>query len=152
GGAVGRGIVDDHDLQRCGPLAPQRSQASVEPHPSVPVRNNRHGPRSHAGITLPCRSDIAARSNARFRKPLDEFSLTIKPVPPFRLDFAAWTLRRRPHNLVDRWDGNVYRRVLAIDRCTFEVAVRQAGSMDAPQLHITTTGRCLRPEWKPAVK
>jgi len=29
----------------------------------------------------------------------------LKPVAPFRLDLTVWTLRRRPHNLIDRWDG-----------------------------------------------
>lgn len=29
----------------------------------------------------------------------------VEPVPPFRLDLTAWVLRRRPANVVDRWDG-----------------------------------------------
>jgi hypothetical protein len=36
----------------------------------------------------------------------------LEPVPPFRLDLTVWTLRRRPDNAVDRWDGQTYRRVL----------------------------------------
>ena len=32
-------------------------------------------------------------------------SLTLKPAAPFRLDYTAWALRRRPDNTIDRWDG-----------------------------------------------
>ena len=35
---------------------------------------------------------------------------TLEPVPPFRLDLTVWTLRRRPHNTIDDWDGETYRR------------------------------------------
>ena len=40
----------------------------------------------------------------------------LEPIPPFRLDLTAWTLRRRPHNAMDRWDGTTYRRVLTCRR------------------------------------
>ncbi len=33
--------------------------------------------------------------------------LQFKPMPPFRLDLTVWVLRRRPHNLMDRWDGGL---------------------------------------------
>jgi hypothetical protein len=39
----------------------------------------------------------------------------IRPVPPFRLDLTVWALRRRARNLVDRWDGTTYRRVIVIN-------------------------------------
>ena len=39
---------------------------------------------------------------------------TIRPVPPFRLDLTVWALRRRARNLVDRWDGTTYRRVVVV--------------------------------------
>ena len=29
----------------------------------------------------------------------------IKPVPPFRLDYTVWALRRNPVNTTDGWDG-----------------------------------------------
>ncbi|MGE5789978.1 MAG: hypothetical protein ACM33C_03850 [Syntrophaceae bacterium] len=32
-------------------------------------------------------------------------SFTLKPVAPFRLDYAVRALRRRPGNAIDRWDG-----------------------------------------------
>jgi DNA-3-methyladenine glycosylase II len=62
-----------------------------------------------------------------------------RPVPPFRLDFTAWALRRRPRNLIDRWDGTTYRRVIAIDGRSIELAMRQCGPIAAPVLIVTAT-------------
>lgn len=67
-------------------------------------------------------------------------SLSITPIPPFRLDLTAWALRRRPENAVDRWDGRTYRRVLMIDRQAVEVAVHQSGGPEEPQLAVDVTG------------
>ena len=64
---------------------------------------------------------------------------TIRPVPPFRLDLTVWALRRRPRNLVDRWDGATYRRVVVVDGRTMELAVRQTGAAAAPRLDVTVT-------------
>ena len=63
------------------------------------------------------------------------FKLT--PVPPFRLDFTVWVLRRLPINQMDRWDGRTYRRVLILGDKPVDVAVMQAGSARAPQLIVT---------------
>ena len=52
-------------------------------------------------------------------------SFTLDPVAPFRLDFSVWTLRRRPENAVDRWDGERYQRTLTVAECTIEVTVTQ---------------------------
>ena len=49
----------------------------------------------------------------------------IEVAHPFRLDFTVWTLRRRPHNAVDGWDGTRYRRTLVIEEVPVEVTVRQ---------------------------
>ncbi|NLN69170.1 MAG: DNA-3-methyladenine glycosylase 2 family protein [Chloroflexi bacterium] len=69
---------------------------------------------------------------------MEERSLTLTPVPPFRLDHTVWALRRRPDNIVDRWDGETYRRVLVDDEGRpFEISVRQSGSMQAPQLYVS---------------
>lgn len=69
---------------------------------------------------------------------MERFSLDLEPVPPFRLDFTVWTLRRRPDNLVDRWDGKTYRRVLVSDSGEpFEVAVTQPRASDAPRLQVS---------------
>jgi DNA-3-methyladenine glycosylase II len=70
-------------------------------------------------------------------KPPLQFS--IRPVPPFRLDLTVWALRRRARNLVDRWDGTTYRRVIAINGHAAEVSVRQAGSSTVPLLVVTIT-------------
>jgi DNA-3-methyladenine glycosylase II len=65
----------------------------------------------------------------------------IRPIPPFRLDLTVWALRRRARNLVDRWDGTTYRRVVVIEGHAAEVTVRQAGSSTAPLLVVTITPR-----------
>ena len=40
----------------------------------------------------------------------------LRPIPPFRLDLTVWALRRRSRNLIDRWDGTTYRRVIVVGR------------------------------------
>ncbi len=64
---------------------------------------------------------------------------TLRPVPPFRLDYTVWALRRRPRNGVDRWDGTTYRRILFVDGRQVEVAVAQTGSAAAPRLAVTAS-------------
>lgn len=61
-----------------------------------------------------------------------EFEL--KPKPPFRLDLAAWTLRRRPENIVDDWDGKVYRRVLPVKEHVALIEVSQLSGNPHPRL------------------
>jgi DNA-3-methyladenine glycosylase II len=77
-------------------------------------------------------------------------SFSMRPSPPFRLDLTAWALRRRARNLVDRWDGATYRRVLVVGADPVEVAVTQIGTCEHPRLEVTVTGR-LRPETASAV-
>jgi len=74
--------------------------------------------------------------------------LDLEPAPPFRLDLTVWTLRRRPDNLFDRWDGETYRRVLIVDDKPFEIAVTQRGESKSPQLRVTLTGAELTPTMK----
>ncbi len=83
---------------------------------------------------------------------MDQTIFALKPLPPFRLDLTAWTLRRRPANIVDRWDGQTYRRVLTLQDQTMEVAVTQVGMINAPRLEVTVTGAKLGPEVKTAVR
>ena len=66
-------------------------------------------------------------------------TFVLQPIPPFRLDFTVWALRRRPRNLIDRWDGTTYRRVIVTEGRQTELAVRQTGSFDAPRLIVTAT-------------
>ncbi len=67
-------------------------------------------------------------------------SLHLKPVPPFRLDLTVWVLRRRPHNLMDRWDQGTYRRVLLVGETPMAVAVRQTAPPEAPELQVDVRG------------
>jgi len=69
-----------------------------------------------------------------------DFSFSLAAVPPFRLDLTAWVLRRRPHNLMDRWDGWVYRRVLSIRDEPVEVAVTQTGTPEVPGIEVQARG------------
>jgi DNA-3-methyladenine glycosylase II len=88
-------------------------------------------------------------SAATIMRPRNAFFLT--PRPPFRLDLTVWTLRRRVDNAVDRWDGQVYRRVLPRPGGGLEVAVTQVGSPETSKLRVTVAGEPLRSELKVAV-
>lgn len=65
----------------------------------------------------------------------------LKPVPPFRLDLTVWALRRRARNIIDRWDGTAYRRVLSLGNTPVEIEVRQAVSSEQPRLAVTVRGK-----------
>ena len=67
-------------------------------------------------------------------------SFMLEPSPPFRLDLTVWTLRRRPDNIIDRWDGQTYRRVLVEEGDPFEIAVTQSDQSGKPRLHISFIG------------
>jgi DNA-3-methyladenine glycosylase II len=68
------------------------------------------------------------------------FSFRIEPAPPFRLDLTVWVLRRRPENLIDRWDGETYRRVLFVRDTLLDIAVSSIGSLSAPMLEVVVQG------------
>jgi DNA-3-methyladenine glycosylase II len=72
-------------------------------------------------------------------------AFTLEPVPPFRLDLTAWALRRRPHNAVDRWDGETYRRALRLSEGVAEIGVRQVGPCDAPRLEVVVAAERIAP-------
>ena len=67
-------------------------------------------------------------------------TFSLVPTPPFRLDFAVWTLRRRAENGVDRWDGTSYRRVLPLDGVPVEVTVTQTASPESPRIRVAVPG------------
>lgn len=71
---------------------------------------------------------------------LDHYSYTLEPIPPFRLDLTAWILCRRPDNLVDRWDGRTYHRILVLGGEPVEMTVAQSGSPERPYLKISLSG------------
>ncbi len=68
-------------------------------------------------------------------------TFVLKPVPPFRLDLTVWALRRRARNIIDRWDGTAYRRVLSLDDTPVEIEVRQAAGGEQPRLAVTVRGK-----------
>ena len=74
-----------------------------------------------AAAMTPSSDDVYHRSNS-----------ASDPIPPFRLDLTVWALRRRARNLVDRWDGTTYRRVVVMTGRPSELSVRQTGTATAP--------------------
>ena len=74
---------------------------------------------------------------------MTSISFELSPRPPFRLDLTAWVLRRRSHNLVDRWDGRTYQRVLVVQEEPVLVTVFQTGPADAPELQVRIRGESL---------
>lgn len=75
----------------------------------------------------------------------------LKPVLPFRLDLTVWTLRRRSHNILDRWDGATYRRVLNLTAGPVEVAVTQQSLAGAARLRVAVSGQPLKASVRAAV-
>lgn len=75
-----------------------------------------------------------------------EFFIT--PVPPFRLDLTVWALRRNPRNVIDRWDGRTYRRILLQSGFPVKVAVRQNGAPEKARLSVTAESSFVQPEKK----
>ena len=67
---------------------------------------------------------------------LEHISFQVKPVMPFRLDLTVWALRRRANNIVDRWDGMTYRRLLALGGSTVAIAVTETGLPEDQVLNI----------------
>ena len=78
-------------------------------------------------------------------------SFELEPVSPFRLDLTVWTLRRRPDNVVDRWDGTTYHRVLTLPQGPVEVDVTQSGPPERARLHVVAVGRPIRAAERAAV-
>jgi len=60
-------------------------------------------------------------------------------MAPFRLDLTVWALRRRARNIVDRWDGANYRRVMVVHEEPLEVLVTQSGTPERARLRVTLT-------------
>ncbi len=75
----------------------------------------------------------------------------LKPASPFRLDLTVWTLRRRPHNIVDRWDGTTYRRVLSFPDGPVEVTVTQTSPHETARLEVAVVGKTIGAATKTAV-
>ena len=78
-------------------------------------------------------------------------SFFLEPISPFRLDLTVWALRRRPDNIVDRWDGQTYRRVLPFPTGPVEVLVTQTGTSENQRLCVTVGEVALNSEVKGVV-
>jgi DNA-3-methyladenine glycosylase II len=78
-----------------------------------------------------------------------EMSFEVEPVAPFRLEFGAWAIRRRPSNIVDRWDGRTYRRAIVVEDQAVQLAVEQTGSVAHPKLVVSARGERLPPQTRP---
>ena len=65
-----------------------------------------------------------------------ELTFTLRPRSPFRLDLTVWALRRRAHNVVDRFDDGIWRRVLVIGKSPVAIAVKQTRSGDCPEIEV----------------
>lgn len=71
-------------------------------------------------------------------------TFTVPARPPFRLDLTVWALRRRTDSATDRWDGRVYRRILALHGGPLEIEVIQIAPPDRAQLQVTTLPHAIR--------
>jgi DNA-3-methyladenine glycosylase II len=72
---------------------------------------------------------------------MNRFTLTLTARAPFRLDLTVWALRRRAHNLIDRLDDGVWRRVLLIGGEPVAIAVRQRRGGARPEIEVTAHAR-----------
>jgi len=86
------------------------------------------------------------------RGALSPLSFLLRPVLSFRLDFTVWALRRRPNNIVDRWDGSTYRRVVLLDGGPAEIEIAQTGTLDNPILRVSLSCTELGSNAKATVK
>ena len=82
----------------------------------LPCGQAHEGPRQQSRQNLEKEGPYALRERNRMVHDMDAASGTppvptrfeVAALPPFRLDLTVWALRRRPGNLVDRWDGRTY--------------------------------------------
>lgn len=82
---------------------------------------------------------------------MSQTTFLLRPLPPFRLDLTAWGLRRRPQNLIDRWDGSTYRRVVVVGDAAFEVSVAETAK-SGNQLRVNVEGGQLDRRTKQVIK
>ncbi len=71
---------------------------------------------------------------------MGEVRQRLKPIAPFRLDLTAWAIRRRPHNTIDHFDGETYRRIAVIDGRPAAISVRQTAPPKSPEIEVIATG------------
>ncbi len=83
---------------------------------------------------------------------MGEVTFRLKPIPPFRLDLTAWAIRRRPHNTIDHFDGDTYRRVFLIDLQPVAISVRQTAPAKSPELEVVACGPGASKKNAPAIE
>lgn len=64
-------------------------------------------------------------------------SIVLPAIAPFRLDLTVWALRRRGKNVVDRWNGTEYSRVIVLDNKPVKLTVSQKASVSNPSVAVT---------------
>jgi DNA-3-methyladenine glycosylase II len=52
-------------------------------------------------------------------------TILLRGTPPFRLDFTVWALRRRQKNIIDRWDGDKYSRIVVFNNNPIQLTITQ---------------------------
>ncbi len=77
---------------------------------------------------------------------------SLRPISPFRLDLTAWAIRRRPHNTIDHFDGETYRRVVIIGDQPVAIAVKQIAPAKSPELEVIASGPGATKKNAPAIE
>ena len=58
-----------------------------------------------------------------------------------RLDLTVWALRRRENNIIDRWDGHQYTRIIVLDNKPVKISLVQESPSSDPVLSIFLKGK-----------
>jgi DNA-3-methyladenine glycosylase II len=85
----------------------------------------RRGSISKSIIVLGAKESVSSMSDSLSDTSSDTDTLTLTAHAPFDLPLTVAILRRRPTNLVDRYDAGEYRRLLRVAGCERLIAVRQ---------------------------
>ena len=64
----------------------------------------------------------------------------IEVAAPYRLDLTVWTLRRRAHNEIDRWDGSRYQRTVMVAGQPIQATVWLQPTPGSPVLGVELRG------------
>jgi DNA-3-methyladenine glycosylase II len=72
---------------------------------------------------------------------MNAFAIKLAARAPFRLDLTVWALRRRAHNLIDRLDDTVWRRVLVLGGEPVAIEVSQVRAGARPQVEVVAHAR-----------
>src|SRR5262249_46467872 len=81
----------------------------------------------------------SARDDRRLKR-METVTFSISASPPFRLDLTALALQRKPVNIIDTWNGEIYSRALMIQDVPMLIQVAQSSAGRSPRLHIKAQG------------